>query len=244
MGLHETNSTVQEMANPKFDNPFLSFFKTITMFIGEFDFENIKMMGGDISVSMSHIVLFMFTFLMVVVLMNVLNGLAVSDTRKMIKDCMVLSQISNINTIHGFESFYLGLIKIHRLFGTHPSLAKKFFLFQSSYLKDMKLSLPFKRKGETGEPKKDICSKLFKVCEQTDKDLDREGFLIKARDILRHLKVVKQRERRQSKLIRQLKQMRKSSLYNKKIENFENVLKLSFSQQHDDSDQSHDFMKF
>ena len=56
--------------NSKFDNPFLTLTKTSTMFVGEFDFDDLPIRGGDISVSMVYIFLLVFIFHMVILIMN------------------------------------------------------------------------------------------------------------------------------------------------------------------------------
>merc|ERR1739844_742614 len=62
-----------------FDNPWLSLVKTSTMFIGEIEFSDIPIEGGNFSVTFGYVFLMSFVFLAVMVLMNLLNGLAVSD---------------------------------------------------------------------------------------------------------------------------------------------------------------------
>ena len=58
---------------------------------------------------MGYIFLLVFIFLMVVVLMNVLNGLAVTDTGKMIKESLIESQASIIDNMRYFENVYLDI---------------------------------------------------------------------------------------------------------------------------------------
>ena len=71
----------QDVANPEehdytfFDTLGLSIIKTFTMFVGELEFGDLPIETG-----IGYIYLLGFVFLIVVVLMNLLNGLAVSDT--------------------------------------------------------------------------------------------------------------------------------------------------------------------
>ena len=64
-----------------FNNPWWSFVKTATMFVGEIEFSDIPIDLNNPSLwPLGFIFLLSFIFLIVVVLMNLLNGLAVSDT--------------------------------------------------------------------------------------------------------------------------------------------------------------------
>jgi hypothetical protein len=151
--LSQDNST-------RFDNPLLSLMKTSTMFVGELDFDDLKMRGGDVSVSMGYIFLLVFIFLMVVVLMNVLNGLAVTDTGKMIKESVIESQISTIENMRYFENVYLDIgqsvqdleipclnkiLSIPTMLGI-DIVPNKVFLFGSKYVNNSnQLSLPLKQ---------------------------------------------------------------------------------------------------
>ena len=60
---------------PFFDTLGLSVVKTFTMFVGELEFGDLP-----IETSVGYLFFLAFIFLIVVVLMNLLNGLAVSDT--------------------------------------------------------------------------------------------------------------------------------------------------------------------
>ena len=140
-----------------FDNPYLALAKTSVMFIGEIEFGDLPIHGGDINVTMAHLFLLLFIFLMIVVLMNLLNGLAVSDTGKIVADSEISSQITFIKTIQYFESVYIGHVKwvrfLQKINPKLKSFLKKHFVprgllvFHSPYMKDkeMKLSLPLKQ---------------------------------------------------------------------------------------------------
>ena len=91
-----------------FDNPWLALVKTTTMFIGEIEFSDIPVEGGNFSVVFGYLFLMSFVFLVVMVLMNLLNGLAVSDIATIVNASEIECQISTINTISYFESILLG----------------------------------------------------------------------------------------------------------------------------------------
>ena len=90
-----------------FNSPFLAIMKTLTMFIGELDFADIPNTDTD---DLSHfptfgiIIIFMFT--MMVILMNLLNGLAVADVGELLQEAetmsikarQVLLKLSNITS--------------------------------------------------------------------------------------------------------------------------------------------------
>lgn len=83
-----------------FSNFGFSIFKTIIMLTGEFDisFESSKSNWS------SRIVFLMFVFLMVIVLMNMLNGLAVSETAEILSKTELIKLIYQINLIAYFEN--------------------------------------------------------------------------------------------------------------------------------------------
>ena len=65
---------------PFFDQPLLALIKTSTMFVGELEFADIPIDLESPLYPLSYFFFLSFVFLIVVVLMNLLNGLAVSDT--------------------------------------------------------------------------------------------------------------------------------------------------------------------
>ena len=250
--LSNANRTFQDT---KFDNPFLSLMKTSTMFVGEFDFDDIRIRGGDVSTSMAYIFLLVFIFLMVIVLMNVLNGLAVTDTGRMIQESLIESQISIINNIRYFETVYLDLgrmqsclccnekWKIIQIFNVVP---KKVFLFMAKpHVKDMELTFPLKV-NTTIEEKRATWrgahysekrgNKFIAWLKGGDINFGTEEFLVKAREILVKLRAQKINEKKQEKLLKEIFKMKKCGKnidgkiqLEDKIKHFENILRLSFS---------------
>ena len=91
-----------------FNSPFLSFVKTCTMFVGELEFSDIPIDRSDPLMHLSYTFFLAFVFLIVVVLMNLLNGLAVSDTGLIQEQAEVVAYLSRVETISYAESLLLG----------------------------------------------------------------------------------------------------------------------------------------
>ena len=139
--------------------PMKSMMKTVIMFLGEID--DLPPKGGNITSTLAHLYLLTFLFLLVMVLMNLLNGMAVSDTGKILQRSQVLGQIGLIDTISYSESVLLNnltsLQKIGRIrtLGRFGNLfliivqkilqSSGTMLFESDYLRNGKeeLILPF-----------------------------------------------------------------------------------------------------
>jgi hypothetical protein len=111
-----------------FNVPLKSLMKTSVMFLGEID--DLPDRGGNITQTLAHLYLLTFLFLMVMVLMNLLNGMAVSDTGKILQKSQVLGQIELIDTIAYSESVLLNNLTTLQKFGRIQRLGKlgNFFL--------------------------------------------------------------------------------------------------------------------
>lgn len=101
-----------DVVNPNdyifFNKPWLALIKTSTMFVGELEFSDIPVnVDGGLG-GLSYIFFLSFVFLIVVVLMNLLNGLAVSDTGVIQEEAEIVSYISQVETISYTESVLLG----------------------------------------------------------------------------------------------------------------------------------------
>ena len=100
-----------------FDSPWTSLFRAFIMFVGEIDFNNIPigisygMRHGNISTIFAYLFLLAFIFLISVVLVNLLNGLAVSDTGEIMRESVILHEVSRIDTISYFETITLSNLK-------------------------------------------------------------------------------------------------------------------------------------
>jgi hypothetical protein len=80
----------------------LSLLKTVVMMIGEFDASSMSFENGN------YFVFLFFVFMMTIVLMNLLNGLAVSDTQAIKNDAELVAHRSRVNVVHHFESVVFG----------------------------------------------------------------------------------------------------------------------------------------
>ncbi|XP_046809879.1 transient receptor potential cation channel protein painless-like [Lucilia cuprina] len=100
---HDQNQTVDpEDEFNRFSNPFLAFFKTIVMFIGEIDASNL-----NLNSSYSWLLFLSFIFFMTIILFNLLNGLAVSDTQAIRNQAELNGVICRIQLLSSFESVVL-----------------------------------------------------------------------------------------------------------------------------------------
>lgn len=91
-----------------FDEPWLSLIKTSTMFVGELEFSDIPVDTGLAMAPLGYSFFLSFVFLIVVVLMNLLNGLAVSDTGAIQDKAEIFGYMSRVETISYTESVLLG----------------------------------------------------------------------------------------------------------------------------------------
>jgi len=102
------NATVTDDDYVFFNSPALALVKTSTMFVGELEFSDIPVnLDGDMA-PVSYLFFLSFVFLIVVVLMNLLNGLAVSDTGAIQEHSEIVSYLSRVGTISYYEMGLLG----------------------------------------------------------------------------------------------------------------------------------------
>ncbi|XP_067213310.1 transient receptor potential cation channel protein painless isoform X2 [Linepithema humile] len=88
-----------------FPDPGRSIFKTIIMLTGEFDASDIPFVSHPV---WSHIVFVLFVFLIAIVLFNLLNGLAVSDTAEILCKAELVGLISRIRMVSYIEDIAVG----------------------------------------------------------------------------------------------------------------------------------------
>ncbi|XP_069672285.1 transient receptor potential cation channel protein painless-like [Periplaneta americana] len=88
-----------------FLHPGNSVFKTVVMLTGEFDAASIPFVSFP---GTSHVVFVLFIFLIAIVLFNLLNGLAVSDTQAIRDDAEVVSYVSRVKLMSYIESLFQG----------------------------------------------------------------------------------------------------------------------------------------
>jgi hypothetical protein len=91
-----------------FNSPWLALAKVSTMFVGELEFSDIPVNLDSKLAPLSYIFFLVFVFIVVVVLMNLLNGLAVSDTGAIQEQSEIVSYLSQVETISYAESILLG----------------------------------------------------------------------------------------------------------------------------------------
>jgi len=91
-----------------FNEVWLSLVKTATMLAGELEFSDIPIDIKSNLAPLAYVFFISFVFLIVVVLANLLNGLAVSDTGMIREKAEIFSYRSQVETISTFESMLLG----------------------------------------------------------------------------------------------------------------------------------------
>ena len=101
--LHQDHPGAEDHDYTFFDTFGLSIVKTFTMFVGELEFGDLPIQTG-----VGYIYLLGFVFLIVVVLMNLLNGLAVSDTGVIRAEAEVYAYKTQVDIISYMESTILG----------------------------------------------------------------------------------------------------------------------------------------
>ena len=104
-----------------FDNPWLALLKTSTMFVGEIEFSDIPMEGGNVNAVLGYLYYLIFLFVVVLVLMNLLNAMAVSDISKIREEseleCMLSNIEENNDVMDKLENSPLNIIIIIILLG-------------------------------------------------------------------------------------------------------------------------------
>jgi len=94
--------------NALFNKTWLSLVKTSAMFVGELEFSDLPINSSTYLGMLAYAFFLSFVFLIVVVLMNLLNGLAVNDTSDIKQKAEIFSYISRVETISYMESILLG----------------------------------------------------------------------------------------------------------------------------------------
>ena len=74
-----------------FDRLWTSVFKTFTMFVGELEFSDLPIDNERALAFFTFTFLILFVFMTIVVLMNLLNGLAVSDVGELLAEAEIIS---------------------------------------------------------------------------------------------------------------------------------------------------------
>merc|ERR1712203_548544 len=106
--LHKPEEELGEGDYVFFNKAWLALVKTTTMFVGELEFSDIPIDLDSHLAPLAYTFFLAFVFLIVVVLMNLLNGLAVSDTGVIQDRSEVVAFLSQVETISYAESLLLG----------------------------------------------------------------------------------------------------------------------------------------
>lgn len=104
----ETNTTATPGGDEEenlFTDPGKSVFKTIIMLTGEFDASSINFQTFPI---LSKLIFALFIFMIAIILLNLLNGLAVSDTQMIKNDAELVGHIARAQHVYYVESMLLG----------------------------------------------------------------------------------------------------------------------------------------
>ncbi|XP_014475519.1 PREDICTED: transient receptor potential cation channel protein painless [Dinoponera quadriceps] len=130
--------TLFKDADDKFPDPGHSFFKTIIMLTGEFDAADISFESHPL---WSHVVFVFFVFFIAIVLFNLLNGLAVSDTAEILCKAELVGLISRIHLVTYVEHVVFGKLFRHWLCRNQFKCLTKRILLFPNYLADGKISI-------------------------------------------------------------------------------------------------------
>ena len=107
-----------------FTNPLISILKTIVMFAGEFEVSNLPF---DTLPGTSHVIFLLFIFFVAIVLLNLLQGLAVGDTRRVWEEAETLSLVARVTLITYLIEVYIALPYIKKYYLTLED--KKYGIF-------------------------------------------------------------------------------------------------------------------
>ena len=131
------------------------------MFVGEIEFGELPVKGGNVSQSLAHMYILTFVFFMAIVLMNLLNGMAVSDIGRILKKSEVIGQLATIDTIAYTESVLLNNLTTLQTIGRAVPcilvivqkilIGSGVMLFESKYMKGREeLILPLQASPQDG----------------------------------------------------------------------------------------------
>merc|ERR1719477_507039 len=140
--LHKSGTVVEDGEYVFFNKAWLSLVKTTTMFVGELEFSDIPINLDSKLAPLAYLFFLSFVFLIVVVLMNLLNGLAVSDTGLIREKADIFSCRSQVETISTFESMLLGdpfdfLSNVPAMLSNLPSCSLLRQMYRNKTLRNM-----------------------------------------------------------------------------------------------------------
>ena len=179
----------------QFSNPWSTLWKTFIMFLGEFEYTDVleQIRGGNVSKALSCIFLVWFAFMMNMVLLNLLNAMAITDTEKIIKTSKIDCETSTIQTIAYFELIVVNnlriILKFSRLFSRYVSMesiltSSGTMLFQSVYMDREASMLTLPVSYDNGNNRKGCCNKVIDKLRSWYNDDQCKTLLSEAREIL------------------------------------------------------------
>ena len=196
------------------------------MFVGEIDFEGLRIKGGDISTTMGYLYLLSFVFMIVIVVMNLLNGLAVSDIQKIVSESKIETETSLIETIK-----YLEAVSIHsqKLFSGRKwspfkcggtIVPSRILVFKSTRLTKepdlpLRLILPLGESTSDTQSERNCCDRA-KSCFHSvlellnynyDENYGSDAFIERARKILTRLWKAKVQKNKQKELAEEIRKL-------------------------------------
>jgi hypothetical protein len=123
-------ASVEGEGTETFAHPLLSLKKTILMFAGEYETSSLSFETLPYT---SHVIFLLFVFLVAIILLNLLNGLAVNDTEQITKVAESLSLKSRVTLLSRIEGLVNALPKCIRpdielkeeMFVIHPNQHNK-----------------------------------------------------------------------------------------------------------------------
>ncbi|XP_021930795.1 transient receptor potential channel pyrexia-like isoform X2 [Zootermopsis nevadensis] len=98
------NSVITDGTWNKVKKIFIIIFETLIMFTGEFDTKGLSFNSVPVT---SHLIFLFFVLLVALTLLNLLNGLAVSDTRAITEDAEIISLVTRVKLIFKTEKIIL-----------------------------------------------------------------------------------------------------------------------------------------
>ena len=97
--VEDHESCEKDVDHAFFNTPWIAILKTSVMFMGEIEFSDIPMDENNVGVILGYIYVMAFILMVVLVLMNLLNALAVSDISEVMNDSEIEFMLSNIGDI-------------------------------------------------------------------------------------------------------------------------------------------------
>lgn len=104
---HDSKAYIAEknVSSKLFHNPLISFFTTVSMFVGVFE---TKFLPFETASGTSHIIFILFMFFLILVLLNMFTGLAVSHVQNVQSKSELVRLTAEVNAVFDIEKLVLG----------------------------------------------------------------------------------------------------------------------------------------